>query len=232
MSEDKSLDLSTAKNAFNTFFKTVDGKVSMGQDTPDNPANKVLNRVSAPSVNSDGTITKVDATDNSVKTMSTDEAKAVADAPKSFDDVLKDLKIQNSDLFEIIDCYLEKGYYEKKFQIKSLEYAFQSKKVYSISHITDTLDGVKYTSNEAVDQLYYELSLAASLVYFKMAKSPAMVFQHDSIENDETALKFVRTKLHSPILAILIKELNKFEMMVGLAVRDEAINRFLARTTD
>ena len=233
MTEQK-LDLQNAQSAFNSFFQVKDGKVQTGKEEA-NPAQKVLNQIDQNNTPPDKkTITTVDASGNastaSNQSASVDDAKEELNRDLTFDEILAKNKIANSEIFAIVDSYLEKGYYEQSYKIKSLQYTFRTKKVHSIDTINDSLDGAKYASEEAANQLYIESALAATLVAFKQGSSPARIFSHNSQEEDALALKFVRTELSSPIYAILSKDLMKFDIRVGLATRDEAIERFLAHT--
>lgn len=211
------LDLKSAQSAFDTFF-------SKGKEAPASPQSK------------ERTVMKVDAqsasTEKSVQTLSVDEAESIIESRKSFEDILKELDVKYSDLFVIIDSFLEKGFYEQRYSIKSFEFVYRSKKVHSIDTINDVLDGAKYTLTQAAGQLLLERSMAASLVYFKLGKSPARVFEHNSVEDDELTLKFIKEELASPIYSLMATRLQRFEFLMGLATRDEAIERFLAHTQD
>jgi hypothetical protein len=74
--------------------------------------------------------------------------------------------------------------------------------------------------------------MAASLVYFKLGKASPRIFDHGSEEDDEKALDFVRKELSIPIYSIISQKLRRFELLTGLATREEAIDHFLAHTQD
>ena len=73
--------------------------------------------------------------------------------------------------------------------------------------------------------------MAASLTMVKLPKSPAQVFSHESAEEDDKVLEFIR-KMHAPLYAIMAREMNRFDILVGLSTRKEAIDRFLQLSTD
>jgi hypothetical protein len=225
------INLKDAKSAFSTFFKqgSVDTETSNS-----NPAQKILDKLKEDATPpTKRSVTKVDTQDNSksaIQTMSVDDAENIVDSRKSFKDILKDLKINFSDLFVIIDSFLEVGFYDEKYKIKSLEFTYRTKKVHSIDTINDALDGSKYTLPNAAGQMLLERSMASSLVYFKLGNQVGRVFEHASEEDDALALEFVRKELSSPIYILMVNKLRKFELMNGLATRDEAIEHFLAHT--
>jgi DNA-binding MarR family transcriptional regulator len=235
MSKDK-VDLKDAQSAFNTFFDLKNPQKGKTLEADSNPANKILNQVKQENTPPNKRfVTKVDAastTKDNTESMSVDEAETIVDARKDFNEILKELKIKHSDLFSIIDSFLEKGYYEDKYTVKSLEYVFRTKKVHSVDSIHDALDGSKFVTPTATGQLLLERSLAASLVYFKQGKNPGRIFEHDSEEDDAKALEFVRKELSTPIYSIMGNKLRRFELLTGLASREEAIDHFLAHTQD
>lgn len=222
------LNENSAESAFKVFFNTDGSNKPNTHPTVEKIKNKLEENHTLPNK----TVNTVDTNQMGPdKSMSVNDAQKVVDRPREFKDVLKELKVNFSDLFTIIDQFLEKGYYEQKYKVKSLEFAFRTKKVRSIDSINDVMDASKYTMPSAAGQLLLERSLASSLVYFKMAKQSAQIFAHDTDEDDEKALEFVK-KLTTPIYTILCGKLQKFEMYTGLASREEAIDHFLAHTQD
>lgn len=225
------VDLTSAKNAFDSFFKQGISTAEL----ENNPAAKVLKQVSEHPA-SPNNIMKVDASKGetgteSQETMSVDQARDIIEKPKSFDELLKEFNIKNSELFEVVDEYLEKGYYEKSYKIKSLEFGLRSKNVYSVLDILNKLEEVKYVTETTAGQLSSIRNLASSLVYIKIGKNPVTVFKHETPEDDEKVFEFLKEKLHSPIYIILLRQLSKFDILVGMSTREEAINRFLALST-
>jgi len=231
---DAKVDLTSAKTAFTSFFAEDDkDKKTEGE----NPVDKVLNQVKEGKVSPDKKrdITKVN-TNNPGKqtTISVEEAKGIIDREKTYEEIMKDLKIKHSEIFPIIDMYLEKGYYEKKYVIRAFEFGFRSKQVYSIDNISGIMDGTDYVTPGAITQLGMKHRLASTLVYFKLGKNTQRIFEHNSVEDDEKVHEFITKsrEVSAPIYSVLVRYLNKFDLLVGLATREEAIERFLAHTTD
>lgn len=216
-------EMSDAHAAFNSFFSN--------EETPEtNKENDGFDNIKKEVTKKNTVVNRVDANDvKNVKSVSVDDAKKTINRNKDFKEVLKDLKIPMSDLFKIIDTYLETGYYEKSYKIKHLEFTFKTKSVRSIDQMNDALDGSKYTMASAAAQMLMEHSLAATLTYIKIGKQTPRVFNHDTPEADEAALEFVK-ELSVPIYALLSNKLRDFELRTGLATRDEAIEYFLAHT--
>lgn len=232
------LDLNDAKSAFNTFFNNPNSSTAATTATAtNNPVDKVLNQIRETNSPPDKrTINKVDmsapnTSNNSIETMSVDEAERILDQEKSFDDILKDLKVQYSELFAVIDFFLTNGYYEEEYHIKSFAFTLRTKSVFSVEQINDALDGSKYTLPSAAGHLLIQRSLAACLTKCKLGKNPVTILSHQTAEDEETALEFVR-KLSTPIYGLMVSKLRKFELLAGLATRDEAIERFLEHTQD
>jgi hypothetical protein len=234
MSTSNNVDLTDTKSAFATFFNTKDGKTTKSS-VKNNPVDKILGKASVEVPPTDKrVITKVDSSNESVseEAMSVDDAEMILNTRKDFGEILKELKINYSDLFKIIDATLEKGYYEEHYRIKSFEFVLRTKRVHSISTIEDALDGAKYASPSAVGQFLLERNLAASLVYYKQGNSAPRIFEHNNDKDDEIALAFVKNELHVAPYAMMVNKLRKFELYVGLATREEAIDHFLAHTQD
>jgi hypothetical protein len=160
------------------------------------------------------------------------EATAILDEEKEFDNALKELKVQVSELFLIIDEFLSTGTSTKLVSIKDkVQFAFQAKSVRSVNRISDYLDGLKYTSRTALMQTSLVYRLAGALTMFKQGKDKARIFAHASDEDDEIALEFVKN-LSVPIFNIMVRELDRFDILVGLASRKEAMDRFLEPSAD
>ncbi len=229
------LDLNDAKSAFNTFFNNPNSSTNV--TAANNPVDKVLNQIKETNSPPDKrTINKVDmsapnTTNTSVESMSVDEAERILAQEKSFDDILKELKVQYSELFAVIDFFLTNGYYEEEYHIKSFAFTLRTKSVFSVEQINDALDGSKYTLPSAAGHLLIQRSLAACLTKCKLGKNPVVILSHQTAEDEDTALEFVR-KLSTPIYGLMVSKLRKFELLAGLATRDEAIERFLEHTQD
>ena len=228
---EQEVNLQSAQHAFNSFFSGgVKGKPDVGKQ---NPADKVLNKVKLNETPPD-TVTKINTEQGpaSRQEMSVDEAKQILKASESFDDLLKRLKIKPSELFEIIDMFLDKGYYQKAYRIKKFQFVLQSKKVYSIDVIVDSMDRSDLVTEAAITQMTLKHRLASSLVFFKLGNQEPRVFEHSNPADDAKVLEFIQNEVSSPIYSVLVNYLNKFDTLVGLASNSEAIDRFLAHSTD
>jgi len=242
MSQNNDLDLSSTKKAFDSFFSKDALKsenspsTNQGKNVDLNPVDRVMQQVEAQKKppNSGKQIHKInaDSDSNDIESMSVEDAKSILNQRKTFDEMLKDFDVKYSDLFSIIDAFLERGTYEKKYSIKNFHFVLRAKKVHSIDTINDDLDGAKFTLPSAAEQLILERNLAASLCYFKLGESPARIFNHDSEEDDRAVLEFIRKEVSSPIYRIMCSKLAKFEVLVTLATREEALDHFLEHTQD
>jgi hypothetical protein len=232
--------LKDARSAFQSFFSAESynpNSVQESQQQPQqsqqlkreavaNPINKIFSQIEKGKQRPDAA-----KEEKSKPTLEKNEAQTIIDNKERFNNILKDLEVKMSDLFSVIDSFLEKGYYEEHYRIKNFEFTFRTKKVQSLDRITDLLDGAKYTLESAAGQLLLEHNMAASLAYFKSGSRPASIFAHETNEDDEVSVKFIKA-LSVPIFAIMAQRLKKFEMLTNLATMDEAIERFLAHTQD
>lgn len=225
------LDMSTAENAFKSFF----GSDTKPKNTPkqdDNPVDKILKQ--AEESKTPPNLKKVNAEEgpSAINEVSVEQAQGIVNQERTFKEILRDFKVNLSDLFAIIDSFLEKGYYEETHRIKNFEFTIRTKKIYSVAHTNDMLDGSNYTLATTAGHLLLERTIASSLMYFKLGeKGTAHIFQHETNEDDDKALEFIRS-LHTPIYNILAKKVQRFELLTGLASRDEALDRFLELTQD
>lgn len=231
------LDMKDAKSAFNSFFSMDPLRANENAPVPGiDPVAHVMNQIKeVQTPTGKKSITKVDASKgggdkSQVTSMSVDEAEAIVNTDKSFKEILKELNVSFSSLFSIIDCILSEGHYEEEHDIKGMRFAFKTKRLQAIDAINDLLDGAKYVMPGTTGHFLLEHSLAASLVRFKLRNKPERVFAHETPEDDAAVLDFIRKELSSPVYGILATKFNRFELMVGLASRDEAIEHFLAHT--
>lgn len=224
-----------AKSAMSSFFDT-DSPASAQEDNTGevSPVDKVLKQVKqgATPPGPKGDITKVKGGNNKVSSLSVEDANTYVESKKTFKELLEQTDVSLAELFSVIDEYLQTGFCEKSYKIKSFEFILRSKKIYSVDAITDALDSAKYTMASAAGQMLMERNLAAELVYFKLGDKPPKVFKHDKDEDDEATLEFIRNELSAPIYSIMVNKLQRFDLIVGLSSRDEAIDYFLAHTQD
>ena len=217
------LNLNSAKEAFNTFFDNGASK------TPDNPAQKVLNAQNAQSNSPE--INKVSHNSSSQSDMSVEEAQQIREQELSLKDIMKANKINFSELFAIIDSFLEKGYYKEEHNIQGFKFAFRNKTVNTLSSISNEMDGSGAISRPTAAQLLLRKSMAASLLY--VTRKDHIVFEARPDETDTESYRRAYEalgKLHVPLYTIISQKFRDFELRAVLAAREDVLEHFLART--
>ena len=224
------VNLASAQSAFGSYFNSE----TMNKIIPNGevPAEVALKDKGQETASEKRILSMKEGNPKHTEEINVEEAEQIIKKSKTFDEILKDEKISFSELLEVIDFFLEKGFYERLYKIKGLEFTLRSKKVYSIEDISERLEQLRYNSMSNFAERQVMLTVASSLVSLKLPNKPLRLFDHTKPEDDEAVLKFVKEELHSPIYAIIAKNAIKFDFTVGLSCRDEAIERFLAHMPD
>lgn len=148
---------------------------------------------------------------------------------ESYEEALKTVGLTREEAAEIFDEYLEKGFYERPFEIsKRVSGVFRTRSRQDTQRFFDYIEATKPTYQGTIDEVRARYLLAASLKRigkreFEFA-GPKMT--REEIEKlFETRLAYVDNSGDS-LFRLLCEQLSKFDSLISVALKEGAVENF------
>lgn len=164
--------------------------------------------------------TPVPEPDVEVKEESAPEPEVAKTTVELYQERLAKANISLAEAQTIIDCVMQKDYYEEFFTIRGQKGVLRTRSYEDLLRVQMAIETFKPSTQMSQDEIMGRYNLAGSLCEWRGTK-----FKHETDVDFQTNLDRIK-KLPGPIMALMIDQLAKFDARVWVVFSEGATDSF------